>query len=101
MAQAALGVVERLVRGVAPSPDERGQLRRFVSDARSLLPDAGYPGEAAWRALQRASIGIDTLGDVPDRSYWADVETDLRAAIGTLSSLVRVGGRDADIHIIG
>lgn len=101
MARAALDVVERIVRGQMPSRGDRSELRHFVSDARSVLPDAGYPGEAAWRALQRASIGVETLGETPDRAYWSDVEGDLRGAVDTLSSLVGVAGRDADIHIVG
>ena|SRR5947209_2123635 len=101
LAHDALDVVTRRESGVATNREDRAQIRQMASEARSLLGDAGYPGEAAWRAIQRASIGLETAFDEPDRTYWEDLATDLRDAIETLDSLVGVSKRDADIHIVG
>jgi hypothetical protein len=73
----------------------------MASEARTLLGDAGYPAEAAWRAIQRASIGVETAFEEPDRSYWEDLTDELRGAIETLDNLIGVGRRDADVHIVG
>lgn len=101
LADEALEIVERVERGKPAGRVERSRLRAMAVEARGLLGDAGFPGEAAWRGLQRASIGLETAFEEPDASYWADVHQDLQGAIDTLNSLVHVGPRDADLHIIG
>ena len=101
LAHDALDIVERREAGTAASRDERASMRGMAVEARSLLSDAGYPAEASWRAIQRASIGLETAFDEPDRSYWTDLAGDLRMAIETLDNLVSVSKRDADIHIVG
>lgn len=101
LADEALEIVESLEAGTAAGRQQRSRLREMVGEARGLLTDAGYPAEAAWRGLQRASLGVDTSFDAPDQSYWADVHLDLQGAIDTLNSLVMVKGRDSDLRIVG
>lgn len=77
-------------------------MREMGSEARALLADAGYPGEAVWRGIQQASMGIDTLYGEPDRFYWDHVADDLRAGLQVLDSLLSIGqARDVDLHIVG
>jgi hypothetical protein len=101
LAQDALVIVERREASVVLNREDRTHLREMAMEARSVLSDAGYPGEASWRAIQRASIGLDTAFDEPDRSFWQDVLEELRSAISTLDNLVGVSKRDADVHIVG
>jgi hypothetical protein len=101
LAQAALTIVERREESVALNREDRSQMREMASEARSVLADAGYPGEASWRAIQRASIGLDTAFDEPDRSYWQDLGEELRSAISALDNLVGVSKREADVRIVG
>ena len=82
--------------------DEKQRLREIVAEARSVLADAGYPAEGVWRAVQRASLGLDTSLQQSDPLYWDDVSRDLQSGIDTLESLVsRYAGREADFRIVG
>jgi hypothetical protein len=102
LAAQASEIVERIAAGSVPSGDDKLRLRRLVVEARVLLPDAGYPGEGAWRGLQRASIGAETLLDHADPTFWQQVAEELRASVDTLESLVRPGWRrESDFHIVG
>ena len=101
LAREALEIVEDLVGDAVPSRDNRKDLRSMAVEARELLPDAGYPGEATWRGLQRASIGADTHFDQADPSFWVDVADELRNAAATLDQLVGPVHRDIAFHIVG
>jgi hypothetical protein len=102
MAEPALEIVERLERGESPSPDDRRTLRQLLLEARSTLADAGYPGEAVWRALQRASMAMETSFDQSDPLVWQDTAGQLRAAMETLQSLVSPQfRRESDFYIVG
>lgn len=102
LAEEALEIVERMVRGDRPRREDKQRLREMQAEARSYLPDAGYPAEAAWRGVQRASIGLETVGDEPDALYWQDVAQELKAGRDTLASLVSTGRRrESDFHIVG
>lgn len=102
LALEALAVVERRERGGNPESGDSAKLRQLVGEARGVLTDAGYPGEAVWRGLHRASIGYETQLDGSVRGYWEDVRRDLEAGIETLDLLLGPGvGRDADFPLIG
>ncbi len=102
LADEGLVIVRRLGDGKALSLSERNSLRRMANEARSLLSEAGYPGEAVWRGLQRASIGTDTNFDSHDASYWQDVIQELEHGGDTLASLDSAPShRDVDFHIVG
>jgi hypothetical protein len=101
MAAEALEIVDQLVAGQSPNREDRGRVREMVTEARSLLGDAGYPAEGTWRGLQRTSMGVETLFDRPDRTYWEDVRDELRRSVETLDNLVSPIRKDADLHIVG
>ena len=97
-----MAIVNRMRDGRVASSEDRNQLRRMASEARALLPEAGYPGEAVWRGLQRASIGAETHFDSFDSAYWQDVTDELERGAATLASLDAVSNaKDADVHIVG
>ncbi|MGI8826942.1 MAG: hypothetical protein ACR2JC_15120 [Chloroflexota bacterium] len=95
---------ERLVKHTRDTGDTGaagGELRRLAAEARDLLTDAGFPGEATWRVLQRASIGVDTAGVDFDASFWQWISEDLESAAGSLDTLLGPSlHRDADLHIV-
>lgn len=102
IANDALEIVERLQETASPSPEDRSRLRQMLTDARALLSDAGYPGEAVWRGLQRGSIGAETHLDQSDSSYWRDVAQELKEGIQTLESLIATRrSREADFRVVG
>ncbi len=102
LAGEALEIVAGLEAGGVPTGEDKRQLRDLLTDARSTLADAGYPAEAVWRALQRASLGTDTSFDQSDPLYWQDVAQELRTAMETLESLVSPQfRRESDFYIVG
>jgi hypothetical protein len=103
LADGALKIVEHVASELTgPTAGEKSELRRLAVEARSLLPDAGYPGEAAWRVLQRSSMGADTAGLYPDDLFWADIVQELHAAMETLDALVSTSAmRESDFYIVG
>lgn len=101
LAGEALQLIEAWEPGIAP-PKDKLRLRELASDARTALPDAGFPAEAAWRGLQRASIGTQTSLDQTDKVYWEDVVAELHAGVDTLDLLVSPGAsRESDFRIVG
>lgn len=102
LAQETLGIVERWERGEVTRYEDSVRLRRLVSEARELLPDAGFPAESAWRGMQRASIGYETQLGRAEPGYWEDVRHDLEGALETLRMLVAPPAwSDSDFHLIG
>jgi hypothetical protein len=102
LAREALAIVEEIERGHAPSPQARLDLHRLASEARALIYDAGYPGEATWRGLSRASMGADTLVDAPDPTFWNDAAEELRIGVETLEALLTSGIRhETDFPLVG
>jgi hypothetical protein len=101
VARSAIAVVERAEVGREPNPEDREALRKAAARARELLRDAGYPGEATWRGLSRASIGVDTLDGPLDHTFWHDVAEELRSGLETLDNLVTSDRmRESDVHLI-
>jgi hypothetical protein len=102
LATEGLAIVNGIRESRAVSSDGRNQLRRMAAEARALLSEAGYPGEAVWRGLRRAGIGVETNLDSFDAAYWQDVTDELEHGAATLASLDSLGSvRDADFHIVG
>jgi len=102
IAEEALDIVKRIAAGALPALEDRQRLRQLLLAVREALPDAGYPGESAWRALQRASMGVETMDGQPDTAFWEDVVEELESGIDTLSSLISPAWRrESDFHIVG
>ena len=97
-----LELARRYKAGARPAREDRQNLRTMALEARTLLSEAGYPGERVWRGLQRASMGAETGFDSDDSSFWTDVAEDLQGGADTLESLIGgVGARDFDFRIVG
>jgi hypothetical protein len=102
LAREALGIVESLEANNVPTGEDKRRLRSMQAAARSALADAGYPAEAVWRGLQRASMGTDTSLDHADPMFWHDVADELRDAMETLESLLSPHfRRESDFYIVG
>jgi hypothetical protein len=102
LAHQGLELIDRFRAGTAPRAEDKRRLRELVLQARGALADAGYPAEACWRGLQRASIGAETLLDGADGAYWENVAEELRDGIETLNALVSpTFRRESDFHIVG
>lgn len=100
LAQETLVLLDEIDNGGTSLSDALTQLRSKESEARSLLVDAGYPGESAWRALQRAAIALRSDGEDPQLRE--EVVADLGNAIETLDSLTTAPSeRDSDFRIVG
>jgi hypothetical protein len=98
----AISIVERLSGGVVATYDDRTSLRSMAVESRELLAEAGFPGEAVWRGLTRASIGVDTALSEADTFFWVDVLEDLTGGTSTLDDLVSPHlSREVDFRIIG
>jgi hypothetical protein len=102
IARESLEIVERMVSSHSPAYAERRRLRELSNEARQALADAGYPGEAVWRAVQRASIAIETSGEQADPVFWNEVSRDLESGVDTLDMLVAPPiGDNVDVHLVG
>jgi hypothetical protein len=83
--------------GLNPMVDIRG----LQLQARTVLADAGYPGEAVWQALNHAYFGFEAYGEPPDSAFWGDIVAELQAGMATLDGLLMPPGLGADFPIIG
>lgn len=83
-----------------PAGAALAELSEMEARARSLLSDAGYPGEPAWRAIQRSKRLVDLgLQDPEQRAEFVD---DLRQAVERLDSLLGASTmKDTDFRIVG
>lgn len=102
LAERGLRLLEEFAAGTLPVREANARYREIMEKARRTLPDAGYPAETAWRALQRAQVGFAAYLEPPDAAYWQDVEAELRTGVDALEALVsRPQRRDADFRLIG
>src|SRR5437588_11709312 len=97
LARQAGEIVRRLAGGGEASFDDRNTLRRLAVESREVLVDSGFPGAAAWRGIQRASIGLETQLSSSDPSFWRDVLTDLDASAEILDTPTRSRATDFNI----
>jgi hypothetical protein len=101
LARETLGVLQGMRSGDCSAPEVRARTRTIAQEARTLLADAGYPGESTWRAVQRASDTLESLQPA-DSAFWDDLMLELHTAIETLDSLISLpAAREVDVHIIG
>lgn len=102
IAREALVIIELPSHGTMPTVKDRRRLHEMATEARGALGDAGFPGEAVWRVVQRASIAVDTSGDQPDTDYWRLLLEELQTGLDTLNSLVSPDfGREVEFRVVG
>lgn len=80
----AIEIVEYLAQGDPVSASNSIEIREILREAREIAYDAGYPGDAAWRAMLRTNVYITTPPTAVDNSFWSETLDDLREAITTL-----------------
>jgi hypothetical protein len=101
LAHRGLQLIKGFSGNHAPAPEDAAALRDMAAAARSLIPDAGFPGESAWRALDHAAAALVSLEPDPEGARWRAVADELQAAIEQLNSLLGSARRDADFRIVG
>lgn len=101
LASEGLELLNRFLCGESSMLVAAEQARRLSSESRTVLMDAGYPGESTWRALQRAANGLSVLGDAPPPEYLEEVKLELTEARDALNRLLAVGAEsEADFRIV-
>lgn len=102
LAAAGLELVNRFGCGETSMRTAAEQARALSTEARTVLADAGYPGESTWRALQRTESGLSSLVEPPLPEYWDDITIELSDAGEALDRLLTIPvARDADFRIVG
>ena len=101
LARRGLALVEGFVRDGSPTPESSSALRAIAADARALVPDAGFPAEAAWRALAHAANALVAMEPDPEGLGWLEIVDELRVAVDGLDSLLGSARREADFRIVG
>ncbi|SRR5579884_282068 len=82
----ALRIVERLRPGEPATAADSVEMRDILREAREVAYDAGYPGDAAWRALLRTSVYINGT-TVADEETWADAREALTDGLQALIAI--------------
>jgi hypothetical protein len=80
----AIEILEPLAAGAALSSASSLTMREILNEARESVYDAGYPGDAAGRAILHASVYITTPQDDIDAEFWQEAILDLRIGIDGL-----------------
>jgi hypothetical protein len=80
----AIEIVQYLADGDPVSASNSIEIRDILREAREVAYDAGYPGDAAWRALLRTNVYITAPPTTVDGQFWADTIQDLREALQNL-----------------
>jgi hypothetical protein len=102
LAERGLRILAEYASGSISLREANVHFREIMEEARRALPDAGYPAETAWRALQRAQVGFAAYLEPSEAAYWQDVEAELQTGRDALSSLASTPrARDADFRLIG
>jgi hypothetical protein len=102
MATQGVTAIERYRSQDRSGPDPGSEIRALQSEARTVLADAGHPGEAVWRALSQAHFGFEAYGEPPESGFWDDLLEQLAGAIEALDRLLATGGgQEADFRIVG
>lgn len=86
-----ISIVMRLAAGGSISAADGVRMREVLAEARMIAYDAGYPGDAAWRALLRTSVYVSAPPTDVDREFWVDMLENLREGLAQLSHVTETG----------
>lgn len=87
LSERTITIVEKLASGQAISSQDASDMRDILGDARAAAYDAGYPGDAAWRALLRTSVYIAAPPIDVEMEFWSEMLEDLEEGIRGLVSI--------------
>lgn len=80
----SIGIVEGLARGDRVSSANSIEIRDILREAREIAYDAGYPGDAAWRAILKTNVYITAPPTPVDATFWLETLEDLREGLTAL-----------------
>lgn len=83
----AVGVVQCLAQGDPVTSSTSIVMRDILREAREVTYDAGYPGDAAWRALLRTNVYITAPPTTVSNEFWSELLEDLRVAMESLTGI--------------
>jgi hypothetical protein len=86
----AIEIVGRLAAGSPVTAANGIEMREILREARDIAYDAGYIGDAAWRALLKTNVYVTTPPTTVDMEFWGDILLDLRDAWTMLTGLTDV-----------
>ncbi len=69
----ARDIVQKLAEGQRATGEDRATMRELIREAREAAYDAGFPGDAAWRALLRAGMTVTNPQEEPDQETWTEI----------------------------
>jgi hypothetical protein len=100
LAQETIEILDDVAARGASRADASVRLKDMEQEARTLLSDAGYPGEPVWRGLQRAQLELRSGS--PDAPSVSDAAAEMRESLEALDSLMSPASeRESDFRIIG
>jgi hypothetical protein len=70
-------------------------MREILREAREVTYDAGYVGDAAWRALLRTNVYVTAPPSAADTVFWSDTLDDLREGLLGLHGVAETEPVDA------
>lgn len=83
----AIAIVECLVAGDPVSASNSIEMRDILRDAREVTYDAGYPGDAAWRALLHTNVYITAPPTTVAQDFWKEALEELREGLQSLTAV--------------
>lgn len=102
LAQRALDLIERYTGESESIFDARRTSRAMLVETRSLLSDAGHPGQGVWEALRHLEMGLTSYDEPASSHFWPELSEELTLAAHTLDALLSSpGSRESDFRIVG
>lgn len=83
----AIEIVRRLAIDGTVTAAETIEMREILRQAREVAYDAGYPGDAAWRALLRSNVYVTAPPADVTADFWTETLVELRAGVASLTGM--------------
>jgi len=83
----AIAIVELLAGGDPVTAANSIEMRDILREAREVAYDAGYVGDAAWRALLKTNVYVTAPPTTVEQEFWEDTLIDLREGLASLSPM--------------
>lgn len=95
LADRAIRIVELLAMGDPVTAANSIEMREILREAREVAYDAGFVGDAAWRALLKTNVYITTPPATVEIEFWQETLEELQSALSALSAATETETADA------